>query len=159
MHIILSKPRGHFSSWWRHQMETFSTLLAICAGNSPVTGKFPAQRPVTWSFDVFFDQRLYKRLSKQSWAWWFETPSRPLWRHCNDTLLWIQPRITKTFGLTSIWHQSARGIYNVYFRYIMFVCFLHQMFTCFPYLWWLGPWYISSRSFIGVLPSVKQQWL
>ena len=27
--------------WWRHQMETFSVLLAICAGNSPVTGEFP----------------------------------------------------------------------------------------------------------------------
>ena len=39
--------------WWRHQMETFSALLAICAGNSPVTGEFPAQRPVTRSFDVF----------------------------------------------------------------------------------------------------------
>ena len=41
-------------------------LLAICAGNSPVTGEFPAQRPVTRSFDVFFDLRLNKRLSKQS---------------------------------------------------------------------------------------------
>ena len=40
--------------WWRHQMETFSALLALCAGNSPVTGEFPAQRPVTRSFDVFF---------------------------------------------------------------------------------------------------------
>ena len=39
-------------------METFSTLLAICAGNSPGTGEFPAQRPVTRSFDVFFDLRL-----------------------------------------------------------------------------------------------------
>ena len=39
-------------------METFSALLAICAGNSPVTGEFPAQRPVTRSFDVFFDLRL-----------------------------------------------------------------------------------------------------
>ena len=36
-------------------METFSVLLAICAGNSPVIGEFPAQRPVTLSFDVFFD--------------------------------------------------------------------------------------------------------
>ena len=36
-------------------METFSALLAICAGNSPVPGEFPAQRPVTRSFDVFFD--------------------------------------------------------------------------------------------------------
>ena len=38
--------------WWRHQMETFSALLVLCAGNSPVTGEFPAQRPVTRSFDV-----------------------------------------------------------------------------------------------------------
>ena len=72
-------------SWWRHQMETFSALLAICAGNSQVPGEFPAQRPVTTrSFDVFFDLRLNKRLSKQLWGWWFETPSRPLWRHRND---------------------------------------------------------------------------
>ena len=70
--------------WWRHQMETFSALLAICAGNSPVTGEFPAQRPVTLSFDVFFDLRLKKLLSKHSWGWWFEMPSRSLWRHCND---------------------------------------------------------------------------
>ena len=61
----------------------FSVILAICAGNSPVTGEFPAQRTVTWSFSVFFDLCLNKRLSKQSWDWWFETPSRPLWRHCN----------------------------------------------------------------------------
>ena len=51
-------------------------------GNSPVPGEFPA-RPVTRSFDVFFDLRLNKRLSKQSWGWWFETLSRSLWRHCN----------------------------------------------------------------------------
>ena len=60
-------------------MEAFSALLAICAGNSPVTGEFPIQRPVTRSFDVFFDLHL----NKQSWGWWIETPSRSLWRHCN----------------------------------------------------------------------------
>ena len=38
----------------RHHMETFSALLALCDGNSPVTGKFPSQRPVPWNFDVFF---------------------------------------------------------------------------------------------------------
>ena len=82
-------------SWWRHQMETFCTLLAICAGNSPVTGEFPAQRPVTRSFDVFFDLFPNKRLSKQWWGWWFETPSRPLWRHCDviDILGWLIARI------------------------------------------------------------------
>ena len=70
--------------WWRHQMKTFSASLAICAGNSPVPGEFHAQRPVTpRSFDVFFDLRPNKRLSKQWWGWWFETLSSPLWRHCN----------------------------------------------------------------------------
>ena len=58
-------------------METFSVLLAIYAGNSPVPGEFPVQRPVTRSFDVFFDLRLNKQLSKQSWGWWFEMLSRP----------------------------------------------------------------------------------
>ena len=72
-------------SWWRHQMEAFSALLTLCAGNSPVTGEFPAQRPVTRSYDVFFDLRLNERLSKQSWGWWFETLSCSLWRHINCT--------------------------------------------------------------------------
>ena len=70
-------------SWWRHQMETFSALLALCAGNSPVTGEFHTQKPVTRTFDISFGLRLNKRLSKQSWGWWSETPSRTLWRHCN----------------------------------------------------------------------------
>ena len=64
-------------------MEAFSALLTLCAGSSPVSGEFPAQRPVTRSFDVFFDLRLIKRLSKHSPGWWFETLSCPLWRHCN----------------------------------------------------------------------------
>ena len=77
--------------WWRHQMETFSALLAICAGNSPVPGEFPAQRPVTRSSHVFFDLCLNKPLNKQSWGWWFETLSRPLWRQCNATpgVIWL----------------------------------------------------------------------
>ena len=48
-------------------------------------GEFPAQRPVTRGFDVFFDLHLNKRLSKQPWDWWFETLSLSLWRHRNDT--------------------------------------------------------------------------
>ena len=75
------------AAWWRHQMETFSALLALSVGNSPVNGEFPAQRPVTRSFDVFFDLRLNKRLSKQPWGWWFETPSWSLWRHCNGDVI------------------------------------------------------------------------
>ena len=72
------------TEWWRHQMETFSALLAICAANSPASGEFPAQRPMTRSFDVSFDLCLNKWLRKQSWGWLFETPSCPLWRHCKD---------------------------------------------------------------------------
>ena len=59
-------------------------------------GEFPAQRPVTRSYYVFSDLRLNNRLSKQSWGWWLETPSRPLWRHRSDITwipkgyLWIQ---------------------------------------------------------------------
>ena len=54
-------------------METFSALLAFCAGNSPGAR----------SFDIFFDLCLNKQLSKPSSRWWFETPSHPLWHHCN----------------------------------------------------------------------------
>ena len=72
-------------------METFSAYLAICTWNSTVPGEFPAQRPVTRSFDVFFDLRLNKRLGKQSWGWRFETLSRPLWRHCNEKHIYEFP--------------------------------------------------------------------
>ena len=58
-------------------------ITGPCVGNSPVTGEFPSQRPVTRNFDVFVDLCLNKWLSKQSWGLWFETPSRSLWRHCN----------------------------------------------------------------------------
>ena len=76
--------RCYIQKWWRHQMETFSALLAICARNLVVTVEFPSQRPVTRSFHVFFNMHLNKRLSKQLWGWCFEMSSRPLWRHCNE---------------------------------------------------------------------------
>ena len=75
----LMQIRDTHTTWWRHQMETLSTLLANCAGNSPVHGEFPTQRPVTRA--LIFS---LKRLSKQSWGWWFETLSHPLWRHRNE---------------------------------------------------------------------------
>ena len=70
-----------------------SALLAICAGNSPLSGEFPAQRPVTRGSDVYFDLHLNKWLSKQWWGWWFETLSHPLWRHCSD-----RPTTAQRFG-------------------------------------------------------------
>ena len=65
----------------RYYIDNYRNRSSV--GNSPITGEFHAQRPVTWNFDVFFDLRLNKRLSKQSWGWWHETPLCPLWRHCN----------------------------------------------------------------------------
>ena len=91
LHLVfgfLQKIKWHQCAWWRHQMETFPAFLAICAGNSPVPGEFHTQRPVTQSFDVFFDLCLNKRLRKQWRGWWFETLSRPLWRHSNDKCHW-----------------------------------------------------------------------
>ena len=116
-------------SWWRHQMETFFALLAICAGNSSVPGEFPTQRPVTRSFAVFFDLRLNKQLSIQSWGWWFDTLSRPLWRNFNgvvtkkclmqSTKMFISILITKynissTYILTNFWRYCQIALTGQY---------------------------------------------
>ena len=101
-------PRFAIITWWRHQMETFSALLAICARNSPVSGEYPAQRPVTRSFDVFFDLCLDGRLSKHSWGWWLETQSRPLWRHSNED------------------NASIRISYSVYRGRVLFIVIQHM---------------------------------
>ena len=78
-------------------------------------GEFPTQRPVTRSFDVFFDLRLNKRLSKQPWGWWFETPSWSLWRQCNAIMVLPSYR-SRQFHRTSIalqWRYNQRdGVSN-----------------------------------------------
>ena len=68
-------------------METFSALLAIYAGNSPVSAEIPTQRPVTRGFEVFFDLRLNKGFSKQSWGWWFETLGRQVVVVCDPNVI------------------------------------------------------------------------
>ena len=101
-------------AWWRHQIETFSALLAICAGNSPVNGEFSAQRPVTRSFDVFFDLRLNKGLNKQSCGWWFETLSRSLWRHCNGAV--------KLWPLSDMWCHTGQLRPAILYQQTLAVC-------------------------------------
>ena len=99
--------------WWRHQMETFSALLAFCARNSPVTGEFHALRPVTRSFDVFFHLRLNKRLRKQSRGWWSETPSCPLWRQCNAKTPSLQWKTYMTQWLScvcTLWSYAQSSV-------------------------------------------------
>ena len=72
-------------TWWRHQMETFSALLAICGGihRSPVNSPHKGQWRGALTFPLIW---LNRQLSKQSWGWWFETPSCSLWRHCNEKM-------------------------------------------------------------------------
>ena len=65
-------------------------------------GEFPTQRPVTRSIDVFFDLRLNKWLSKQPWGWWFETLSRPLWRHRNEYQYYSKQNLTRS----QLWTQK-----------------------------------------------------
>ena len=78
-------------------MEWF-TMMTSSNGNifrvtSHLCGEFtgsrwiPHKKPVTRSFNVFFDLRLNKRLSKQWWGWWFDMPWGPLWRHCNKSFV------------------------------------------------------------------------
>ena len=110
-------------SWWRHQMETFCAFLAICTGNSPVTGDFPAQRPVTRSFDVFFDLRRNKRLSKQWWGWWFETLSRPFWRHCN--VIYIIDSI-QAMGRSNYTKIAMKLEYDVWEMMVQFIMNLND---------------------------------
>ena len=86
-------------------METFSTLLALREGNPPVIGGFPSQRPMVRSFDVSFDLRLNKRLSKQSRRWWFQTPWSSLWRDCNGN-----SQLQKILRIT--WIQNATHIHS-----------------------------------------------
>ena len=96
-------------------METFCALLTLRVGSLPVTGEYPSQRPVTRSFDVFFDLRLNKRLSKQSRRRCFETLQRSLWRHCNATLLpskldcqWLHVAKMSILKWPTISHEISR---------------------------------------------------
>ena len=85
----------------RHAMID-SHMMTSSNGNifrdtGPLCGEFTGHR----SFDVFFDLHLNRRLSKQSWGWWFETPSCPLWRHRNEVLNYANP----LYDVATICHQ------------------------------------------------------
>ena len=91
---------------WRH----FPRYWPFFAANSPVPGEFPTQRPLTKSFDVFFDLRLNKRLCKQSWGWWLETPLRPLWRLRNNSLTFISYHIP---GVATIFAEACNITHSI----------------------------------------------
>ena len=93
----------------------FRVTGPLC-GEFTGSGEFPTQRPVTRSFDVFFDLRLNKRLSKQPWGWWFETLSWSLWRQCNAIrlrILWV-------------WVSTLVCAITVYLRLILWLIYSIQ---------------------------------
>ena len=83
----------------------FRVTGPLC-GEFTGTGEFPAQRPVTRSFDVFFDLHLNKRLSKQPRGWWFGTPAWSVWRHRNDVRLALKWGATPGPTLIQHWQPS-----------------------------------------------------
>ena len=76
-------------SHWTDDVIKWKHSFPRCWGGPPVTGGFPSQRPVTRSFDIFFDVCMTKRLSKQSRCRWFEAPWHSLWRHCNALITYF----------------------------------------------------------------------
>ena len=98
-------------------MDILSVLLAICAGNSPVPGEFPTQKSVTQSFDVFFDLRLKKRLSKQSWGWWLSGAPDFFDRN-------------KILSGGDLLHYQVPHCIRVFFYFVWFV-FIHHNFQLF----------------------------
>ena len=114
-------------SQWSHQMETISLLLALCVGNTSVTGEFPSQKTMTRSFDVFFLSGLNNQSSKQWRHRWFETPWRSLWCHCNDVLYYTHRAVFQEMGPSTnmrcsvwynVWCMTRYDIIWIY-RYII----------------------------------------
>ena len=92
-----SQVRRTVNSPWRHDLETFSALLALCEGNPPVTGGFPSQRTSNAEM-FFFDIPLNKRMNKHLSCRWFEMP----WRF---------------YYIVVIWHTEARTKWSLTFLY------------------------------------------
>ena len=129
-------------------------LLALCAGNSPGTGEFPTQRPVTWSFDVFFDLCPNRWLSKQWWGWWFGMPSHPLWCHCNGFwMTWhscgiILMHLLSMIGLTfKLWITLIFVSFHIFAWLCLQYSFLSTINAHFFYKI-LSPGPVSQKNFL-----------
>ena len=113
---------------WKHFPRYWPFVRGI--HRSPVT-----QKPVTRSFDVFFVLRPNKRLSKQSWGWWFEMPSRPLWRHRNDIQMIGRSRcfnvahfVGSLFSGTIHAIISRCGFHNEKLWHVFYTCICYHTF-------------------------------
>ena len=142
--IMMTSSNGHIFRVTGH-------LCGECTG----PGEFPAQRPVTPSFDVFFDLRLNNRLSKQSGGWWFETLSCPLWRHFNDNR-YVRNGVQCFVGAVgsrtrAVWRKSTVKPYirSTKSPNLTVSCLLLQIFAqCIESRCW-----VKNEDVIGAAPS------
>ena len=101
--------------------DIFRVTGHLC-GEFTVPGEFSTQRPVTRSFDVYFDLRPNEGLSKQLWGWWFETQSCPLWRHRNAWQKWVNVYASTRSDDITIAKQSTTKPWAVFMGFIAFYC-------------------------------------
>ena len=96
-------------AWWRHQMDMFSALLAVCAGNSPVTSDFPSQRPVRRSFNVFFlDGSFWCHVWRQSWHHDYSRFSVVVnHKHLHTSMSWL-PLLNLWTDLPALWPSQIQ---------------------------------------------------
>ena len=105
LHLVILSSRGHQGILDTVHDDVIKWKHFLCYWL--FTGEFPAQRPVTRSFDIFFDLCPNRRLSKQSWRWWSATLLRPLWRYynvCRKARYWTPP---------SVWFSTREEIFTV----------------------------------------------
>ena len=145
------------SSRWRHQMETFSALLVLCVGNSPVTDEFPSQKPVARNFSVFFDLRLKKkRSSKQLRRRWFEMSSRSLWRHCKCSVwkMTSRPCDTKPISSPVITYHQIKYIDMMIIYDIQFSNYVKMEKFSFKEILWSVK---ATLTLIGIINGTNSQ--
>ena len=151
-HRLQDGYRGACGGWELSACSEYFFLLMMKSSNGNifrVTGHLceeftdprwiPAQRPVTRSFDVFFELRLNKRLSKQSWGWWFETLPPPLWRHCNV----IQSIIFYYFWSTAVYNLCNASKYHQPYQAMS-----KLVKCCLKYYCWISIW----KFFFNIAP-------
>ena len=84
----------------------------------PLCGEFTGHRRILLTkassaelWCNFFDLQLNKRLSKQSRRRWLETPSRWLWRHCNERNIVYEKRLSRDPWLH--YYASVQRIHQI----------------------------------------------
>ena len=138
---------GIFCACWPHQMDTFSALIAYYEGKPLIIDGLSSERPATRNIDIFFGQRLNKRLSKRSRRRWFQTPSRPLLRHFNSV---INKNITVVEMLLLSISQRFRQIVCALVWFVI-VCQWSIRFVSFKVT--VSAWPCDCPSIIAAIPS------